>query len=165
MAISPFNNIEKSGDSDIEDLLKDQDNYSETDEAEVEEQESVDVAEMDVPFGANLAEVLDERILLKIVDDLDELITEDDRSRDEWKKIYEQGMVLLGLNYEDRTEPFEGSTGVTHPILNEAVTQFQAQAYKELLPAGGPVRTQIIGKVTPEQIGRASCRERVCLLV
>lgn len=156
MATSPFNNIEKSDDSDIEDLLKDQYESPEMDETsdEVEEQDSVVMAEM-LPFGANLAEVLDKRLLLKIVDDLDELITEDDRSRDEWKKIYEQGMVLLGLNYEDRTEPFEGSTGVTHPILNEAVTQFQAQAYKELLPAGGPVRTRILGKVTPEREAQA----------
>jgi len=160
MAISPFNNVAKFGDPDnIEDLLEKKISEdlleSESDSDNIEEQESIDVAETDLPFGANLAEVLDKQILTKIVKDLDDFITEDDRSREEWKKIYEQGMVLLGLTYEDRTEPFEGSTGVTHPILNEAVVQFQAQSYKELLPAGGPVRTQIIGKVTPEREAQA----------
>ncbi len=106
-------------------------------------------------FSANLAEFLPEKVLHRIASDLDDLITDDDRSRDEWKKVYEKGMVLLGLTYEDRTEPFDGATGVTHPILNEAVTQFQAQAYKELLPPGGPVRTTIIGKVTPEREAQA----------
>jgi hypothetical protein len=78
------------------------------------------------------------------------LIEDDDSSREEWRSSYEKGLTLLGLTYEDRTEPFAGATGVTHPILNEAVTQFQAQAYKELLPAGGPVRTRVVGMVNPE---------------
>ena len=83
------------------------------------------------------------------------MITEDDRSREEWKDMYEKGMVLLGLDYEERTEPFDGATGVTHPILNEAVTQFQAQAYKELLPPGGPTRTVVLGASTPEKEAQA----------
>lgn len=104
-----------------------------------------------IGFGENLAEVLDEGELSSISNDLLELISEDLSSREQWEKTFEEGMTLLGLTYEERTEPFDGATGVTHPILNEAVTQFQAQAYKELLPPGGPTRTQILGKVTPEK--------------
>ena len=66
-------------------------------------------------------------------------------SRKDWEQSYIQGLDLLGFKYENRTEPFQGASGATHPVMAEAVTQFQAQAYKELLPADGPVRTQIIG--------------------
>lgn len=102
-------------------------------------------------FGANLAEVLDPSYLSLLSKELGSAVEDDDAGREEWKKAYEEGLTLLGLSYEDRTEPFEGSTGVTHPVLNEAVTQFQAQAYKEMLPPNGPVRTQIVGQVTPER--------------
>jgi len=161
MAQSPFNNVEKSIDSGTLDGMRDDamgdaqhDPFAELEGAEENEPdvpEEEDDAEIDVEFSANLAEHLGEKVLQKIVKDLDDLITEDDRGREEWKHMYEKGMVLLGLTYEERTEPFDGATGVTHPILNEAVTQFQAQAYKEMLPAGGPVRTVVIGKVTPEK--------------
>lgn len=102
-------------------------------------------------FGDNLAEGMDEKRLRSMSKELSNSVEEDDESREEWKKMYEEGLTLLGLTYDDRTEPFEGSTGVTHPILNEAVTQFQAQAYKEMLPAGGPARAQIVGEMTPEK--------------
>jgi hypothetical protein len=102
-----------------------------------------------IGFGDNLAEVLERQELKAISNELLDLIDEDDESREEWKKIYEEGLTLLGLKYDERTEPFEGSTGVTHPILNEAVTQFQAQAYKEMLPSNGPVRSQILGASNP----------------
>ena len=111
--------------------------------------EPVDIASLG--FGANLAEVLDETYLSSIAKALGSDVEDDDAGREEWKKAYEEGLTLLGLTYEDRTEPFEGSTGVTHPVLNEAVTQFQAQAYKEMLPPNGPVRSQIVGQVTPEK--------------
>jgi hypothetical protein len=117
-----------------------------------------DIARPDISsigFGDNLAEVLDESYLRKLSKELSSSVDDDDESREEWKKVYEQGLTLLGLTYEDRTEPFEGSTGVTHPVLNEACTQFQAQAYKELLPPGGPVRSHIVGKVTPEKEAQA----------
>jgi hypothetical protein len=146
-----------SDSDEFEDLLaQEAPEMEEADEEETPEME--DEAEYNteaMEFSANLAEFLPEKVLHRIASDLDDLITDDDRSRDEWKKVYEKGMVLLGLTYEDRTEPFDGATGVTHPILNEAVTQFQAQAYKELLPPGGPVRTTIIGKVTPEREAQA----------
>jgi len=111
--------------------------------------DAVDVASLG--FGANLAEVLEPGYLSLISKELGQAVEDDDEGREEWKKVYEEGLTLLGINYEDRTEPFEGSTGVTHPVLNEAVTQFQAQAYKEMLPSNGPARTQIIGQVTPER--------------
>jgi hypothetical protein len=76
---------------------------------------------------------------------------EDDKSsRQEWEDAYTEGLNLLGIRYEEREEPFRGSSGVTHPVIAEAVTQFQAQAYKELLPSSGPVRTQVVGAATPE---------------
>ena len=71
-------------------------------------------------------------------------------SRKDWEQGYIQGLDLLGFKYENRTEPFQGASGATHPVLAEAVTQFQAQAYKELLPADGPVRTQVIGVKNPQ---------------
>ena len=99
---------------------------------------------------ANLAEVLDERELMRIADDLIGLYMDDRSSRDDWEDSYVNGLGLLGIKYEEREEPFRGSSGVTHPVIAEAVTQFQAQAYKELLPSSGPVRTQIIGATNPE---------------
>ena len=117
------------------------------------EDEEIDLSSL--PFDANLAEVLDSSVLSELSSDLLTRIEEDDTSRADWKKAYEEGMTLLGLTYDERTEPFEGATGVIHPILNEAVTQFQAQAYKELLPAGGPARTAILGPRTPETEAQA----------
>ena len=77
-------------------------------------------------------------------------------SRKDWEKTYTQGLDLLGFKYDNRTEPFQGASGATHPVLAEAVTQFQALAYKELLPADGPVRTQILGIQTPEKVQQAT---------
>jgi hypothetical protein len=94
---------------------------------------------------ANLAEFLDESILTDIGSELDEKYNDYRSSRQDWEMAYTNGLDLLGFKYEKRTEPFKGASGVTHPVLAESVTQFQAQAYKELLPADGPVRTQILG--------------------
>ena len=99
---------------------------------------------------ANLAEILDERDLMDISSELISLYEDDKNSRDEWEDTYRNGLDLLGVKYEDREEPFRGSSGVTHPVIAEAVTQFQAQAYKELLPSSGPVRTLILGASSPE---------------
>jgi hypothetical protein len=76
-------------------------------------------------------------------------------SRKDWEKTYTQGLDLLGFKYDQRTEPFQGASGATHPVLAEAVTQFQALAYKELLPADGPVRTQVLGIPTAEKTQQA----------
>ena len=96
-------------------------------------------------FFDNLASAVDPVTLGVVGSELIDLVNEDKQSREEWEDTYTKGLELLGLKYEARTEPFNGATGVIHPVLNEAVTQFQAQAYKEMLPSAGPVRAQIIG--------------------
>ena len=102
-------------------------------------------------FNANLADFVDERELGYLASTLYQNYQDYKSSRKDWEKSYTQGLELLGFKYENRTEPFAGASGATHPVLAEAVTQFQALAYKELLPANGPVRTQIIGVQTPEK--------------
>ena len=102
-------------------------------------------------FGANLAEFLDDSILGAMGTQIYEDFVEYKSSRKDWEQAYVTGLDLLGFKYEQRTEPFQGASGATHPVLAEAVTQFQALAYKELLPAEGPVRTQILGNITPEK--------------
>ena len=106
--------------------------------------------EMQSDPDANLAEVIDERFLMDISSELLGYYEDDKSSRQEWEDAYTDGLSLLGIRYEEREEPFRGSSGVTHPVIAEAVTQFQAQAYKELLPSSGPVRTQVVGAATPE---------------
>jgi len=101
-------------------------------------------------FYANLADTLEDGVASRVSSELLEEYESNKDGRKDWEDAYRTGLELLGFKYEDRTEPFRGATGVTHPLLAEAVTQFQAQAFGELLPAGGPVRTEIIGKVTPE---------------
>jgi hypothetical protein len=94
---------------------------------------------------ANLAELLPEEVLMPLGSELYQNYEEYRSSRQDWETAYTDGLDLLGFKYERRTEPFKGASGATHPVLAEAVTQFQALAYKELLPADGPVRTQVIG--------------------
>jgi hypothetical protein len=101
-------------------------------------------------FSANLAEVIDEQVLGRLGSELYQDTESYKDSRADWEKAYTQGLDLLGFKYESRTEPFQGASSATHPVLAEAVTQFQAQAYKELLPPEGPVRTQVVGAITPE---------------
>ena len=100
---------------------------------------------------ANLADLLDDSILSPLGHELYDNYSDYKNSRKDWEKAYREGLELLGFKYEQSTEPFKGASGATHPVLAEAVTQFQAQAYKELLPAGGPVRTQMVGMPTPEK--------------
>ena len=105
------------------------------------------MAEEQVPFGANLAEILDDDILQNISSDLQQQFEDDKASRDDWYHAYIQGLDLLGFKHQERSQPFQGASSVTHPLLAEAVTQFQAQAYKELLPSGGPVKCNVVGKM------------------
>jgi len=107
-------------------------------------------------FYKNIAEDLDERTIKKIASELITDYKKDRVSRLDWETTYTQGLDLLGFKYQDLTRPFQGATGVTHPLLAEAVTQFQAQAYKELLPAEGPVRTQVVGVETADTIAQAT---------
>ena len=114
------------------------------------EGEGLEVEAVVYDHNANLAEVLDDSILGALSSDLGSQVDEDRGSRDEWEEAIAKGLTLLGINYEERSEPFMGASGVTHPLLSEAVTQFQAQAYKEMLPPGGPVKTQIVGQQSKE---------------
>jgi len=99
----------------------------------------------------NLAEHLPDDVLGRLGTSLYQNYQDYKNSRKDWERGYREGLDLLGFKYDNRTEPFQGASGATHPVLAEAVTQFQALAYKELLPANGPVRTQILGVPTPEK--------------
>ena len=101
---------------------------------------------MQTGFDSNLAEVISESELGRIANSLRDGIEKDKASREDWEKTYTDGLKYLGMKFDqERSEPFEGASGVIHPLLGEAVTNFQAQAYKELLPANGPVKTQVVG--------------------
>ena len=105
----------------------------------------------DSDFFRNLAEEMDDSDLGRICSDLLNEFQNNKTSRQEWENTYSNGLELLGYVYEERTMPFRGATGVTHPLLAEAATQFQAQAFNELLPSDGPVRTTIMGERTKEK--------------
>ena len=107
-------------------------------------------------FYDNLAEVLPDRELSKIANELLDQYQSNRSSRQDWEDAYSKGLELLGFNYEERTQPFRGATGVTHPLLAESAVQFQAQAFNELLPPGGPVRTQVLGSQTPDKIDQST---------
>ena len=148
---------------------EDQDIIVEEEEGEIEEDpnelprviiEGQDITEeltqeLLTDFDANLAELIDEKELTDIANELIGYYEEDSSGRQEWQDAYTDGLDLLGIKYEEREEPFRGSSGVTHPLIAEAVTQFQAQAYKELLPSSGPVRTQVIGTSTPQTVAQS----------
>ena len=102
----------------------------------------------DVGFTENLAEELSDRELGRISSELLGEFDANKASRQEWEDAYTDGLELLGFNYEERSQPFRGASGVTHPLLAEAATQFQAQAFNELLPSSGPVRTVVMGDET-----------------
>ena len=106
---------------------------------------------VDAEFSANLAELMDDGDLGVLSNDLMAQFDSAKGSRGDWEEEYSKGLELLGFKYEERTQPFRGATGVTHPLLAEAATQFQAQAFNELLPAEGPVRTQVLGDRTREK--------------
>lgn len=121
--------------------------------------EGVDEQELQaalIPFDANLAEYLDDDVLDSLGQDLISAFEEDLESRSQWEEVYNRGLDLLGVKMEDRDQPFEGASGVTHPVISESVVQFQAQAYKELLPPGGPVKSRIVGAETPEVVQQAA---------
>lgn len=107
--------------------------------------------EQNIPFDANLAEYMDEGQLDSISSDLVSAFEEDKTSRSEWEEAYIDGLDLLGVKIEERTTPFDGATGVSHPILSEAVIRFVSQAMMEIFPQNGPVRTTVIGQQTPER--------------
>jgi hypothetical protein len=115
---------------------------------EVEGEEVVE-ENLEDDFNANLAEEMDERELKRLGLELIGEFKKDRESRKEWEEGYTKGLDLLGVKYNEMTRPFKGASGVTHPLLSESATTFQASAYKELLPSDGPVRTQVVGLRTP----------------
>ena len=123
-------------------------------EVQVEGEEEVEAVESD--FSANLAENMDDRTLSSMAGDLIQEYKKDKASRKDWEDAYIKGLDLLGTKYQETTRPFKGASSVTHPLLAESVTQFQASAYKELIPSDGPVRTQTVGLVTPQVEAQAS---------
>ena len=130
-------------------------------EIEIEDPESVDIHmddlsihmepdETDEDFNANLAEFMDDSVLESLSSDLLDDFSKDQRDRRDWVQTYVEGLKLLGLRYEERTEPWQGACGVFHPMLTESVVRFQSEGITETFPAMGPVKTKIIGKETPE---------------
>ena len=117
-------------------------------DVEIEGEEEITEQPLD-DFNTNLSENMDERTLKSMASSLIEEYKKDKLSRKEWEEAYIKGLDLLGTKYQEVTRPFKGASGVTHPLLAESVTQFQAQAYKELVPSDGPVRTQVVGLQTP----------------
>ena len=126
-------------------------------DVEVTEGEPVEEVAQDLEqnFYANLAEEMDETTLQRLGGELISDYKRDRESRSEWEKTYTSGLDLLGFKYNEEARPFSGASSVTHPLLAESVTQFQAQAYKELLPASGPVNTQVVGDLTTEKSEQA----------
>ena len=114
-------------------------------------------AEAEDRFAENLVDILPDGVLSTLAGELDSAITNDKNSRKDWEKTYVDGLKLLGLQIEERTEPWNGACGVFHPMLTEAIVRFQAETITETFPAQGPVRTKIIGKETPE-VKEASVR-------
>jgi len=106
--------------------------------------------------GSNLADYMEDQSLGQLGSELYSNYEDYNNSRKDWAQAYREGLDLLGFKYEMRSEPFQGSSGATHPVLAEAVTQFQALAYKELLPADGPVRTQTLGLPSEEKTNQAT---------
>ena len=153
--------------ADIEDLSDQQlpEEFIELDDPEVletEEDGSVTIAfgteetsQFSEDFYENLTETMEESELSELAADLLQSYHEDRETRQDWERTYSEGLSLLGMKMADRTEPFQGASGVYHPLLSEAVAQFQASAYKELLPAGGPVDTRVIGKDSPDKTQQA----------
>tara|TARA_R100001460_G_scaffold9804_2_gene23279 strand:- start:611 stop:3007 length:2397 start_codon:yes stop_codon:yes gene_type:complete len=117
---------------------------------ELDTGEQMEVMAEQYDHNANLAEVMEDGVLSSLASDLQAKVKEDLESRADWEEAIAKGLNLLGINYEDRSNPFLGASGVTHPLLSEATTQFQAQAYKEMLPSGGPVKTQVLGVPTKQ---------------
>ena len=143
------------------------DNNAEPIEIEIEDPESVTIgmngleiilekeSEQDDDFGDNLAEYMSDGKLAEIASDLISDVDSDESSRKDWMQTYVDGLELLGLRIEIRTEPWEGACGVYHPLLSEALVKFQAETVMETLPAAGPVKTAVIGRETPEKMQAA----------
>jgi hypothetical protein len=157
---NPDLEVEETVDVEASDIVK---GINGDEEIEIEETEEggavIDFDPSSKPleagFADNLAEFLDDNVLGNIASDIVGEVKSDRESRHEWEFSYTKGLDLLGFKHQERSEPFQGASSVTHPLLAESVTQFQASAFKELLPPSGPVKTSIIGAESPEVIAQA----------
>jgi hypothetical protein len=144
-------NIDKKIEAVVGEAIDDAIEKEEPVEIEIVSEEVTVSDEPPVEFAANLAESIEENELQNISSDLMSEYDSDKASREEWEKTYSQGLDLLGFKYTERSEPFQGASNVSHPLLAEAVTQFSSTAYKELMPASGPVRTYVVGEETQDK--------------
>jgi hypothetical protein len=118
----------------------------------------VEDEEVEISHEDNLAEILEENELQSLASELIQDFLSDRESRKDWSTAYMRGLDLLGLKIEDRSQPWQGASGVFHPMLTESVVRFQAQAMSEMMPASGPVRTKIVGKLTREKNRTSNAR-------
>jgi hypothetical protein len=137
--------VEETQSPDVEVMVDDEGNV----------EVSLDASMDDVGFYDNIAEMVTEQDRARIALDMMSFFEADKASRGEWENQYSKGLTLLGFRMEERTQPFRGASGAVHPMLTEAIIQFQAQAFKELMPAEGPVRTKIMGKETLDKAQQA----------
>ena len=146
------NNIDQKIQSVVGETIEEAIKNEEPVEIEVVTEETIvsDEPIIEEDFYANLAENMDDNDLGKIASDLMADFESDKSSRDEWATTYTKGLELLGVKFQERTRPFRGASSVTHPLLAEAVTQFSSTAFKEMMPADGPVRTRVVGKESVE---------------
>ena len=140
--------IDKSLEAAVDETQEQEVDIELTGDEPVTQEEATEAAD---EFFKNIANDLSDEVLQRISKNLVDEYKKDKVSRKDWETSYTNGLDLLGFKYEEKSEPFKGASGATHPVLAEAVTQFQALAYKELLPSQGPVRTQIIGLPTPDK--------------
>lgn len=124
---------------------------AEIDPSELGDEPAIEIEINVDDFDKNLAEEMDEGVLQTISDDILQFIRDDLSSRKDWEKTYKDGLDLLGLKMDDRTEPWSGACGVYHPLLSESVVKFQSETILETFPASGPVKTKILGKITREK--------------
>tara|TARA_R100001460_G_scaffold1602_2_gene5937 strand:- start:3795 stop:6200 length:2406 start_codon:yes stop_codon:yes gene_type:complete len=148
-------NVEIPEAMDIEETPENVEIVEEEDGSVVVDFDPKDDKDMDGDFYANLAEDMSDDELGRLSGELTSEFEENKSSRQEWEDAFANGLELLGFSYEERSQPFRGASGVTHPLLAESATQFQAQAFNELLPPGGPVRTLVMGSSTPEKEDQA----------
>jgi len=146
MAIEKDNPLEITEEEKVEEIQEQPEGLPP--EVMIEGEEEIEEAPQN-DFNVNLAENMDERTLKSMAIELVQEYKKDKISRKEWEDTYVRGLDLLGTKYTEVTRPFKGASNVTHPLLAESVTQFQASAYKELIPSDGPVRTQVVGLTTP----------------
>ena len=147
--------IEMPDSLDMGPISEDIEIIEEEDGSVVVDFEPQDQRGMTEDFSANLAEEMPDGLLGRLASDLIGEFDENKSGRQEWEDAFANGLELLGFSYEERSQPFRGASGVTHPLLAEAATQFQAQAFNELLPPSGPVRTTVLGSSTPEKEDQA----------